>query len=81
MRHTATKARAALVVVLMAMLMSSVAFGEDHGQCYGAYLESGLTEQQMTFDQFHRLYDATLCAPNGDGFEASREGRVLGETR
>ena len=80
MRHTATKARAALVV-LMAMLTSSVAFGEDYGQCRGAYLESGLTEQQMTFDQFHRFYGATLCAPDGDGFEASREGRVLGETR
>jgi len=81
MRYTATKARTALVVVLMAMLTASVAFGEDHGPCHGAYLESGLTEQQMTFDQFHRFYGDTLCAPDGDDVEASREGRVLGKTR
>jgi hypothetical protein len=63
------------------MLMSSVAFGEDHGQCYGAYLESGLTEQQMTFDQFRDFYADTLCARDGYGLRATHEGPVAGVTR
>ena len=72
---------AALVVVLIAMLAANIAFGEDYGPCYGAYLESGLTEQQMTFDQFREFYGDTLCARDGDGFVAAREDRVPGETR
>jgi hypothetical protein len=72
---------AALVVVLMTMLAADVALGEDYNPCYEAYLESGLTKQQMPFDEFHKLYGDTLCAPDGDGLQATREGRVPGETR
>jgi hypothetical protein len=67
---------AALVVVLVALLTGSAAFGEDHGSCYEAYLQRGLTQQQLTFEQFHSLYGDDLCAPDGDGLVASREGRV-----
>jgi hypothetical protein len=71
----------ALVVVLMTILAADVVFGEDYGPCYGAYLESGLTEQQMSFDQFREFYSDTLCARDGGDFAAAREGRVHGETR
>jgi hypothetical protein len=70
------------LVALMTMLAVGVASGEDYGPCYAAYRQSGLTEQQMTFDQFHGFYGDTLCAPDGhDPFQAARQGRVLGETR
>lgn len=72
---------AALVVVLITMLAANVAFGEDYGPCYGAYLESGLTAQQMSFDDFRRFYADTLCTRDGDGLQATREGRVPGATR
>jgi hypothetical protein len=72
---------AALATVLVAMLASGVAFGQDPGPCYEAYLESGLTEQQMTFDHFQRFYGDTLCAPSGNGLVASREGQFSEETR
>ena len=42
--------------------MAHVAFGEDYRPCYGAYLESGLTEQQMSFDEFRESYAATPTA-------------------
>jgi hypothetical protein len=73
--------RGAALVVLMTMLAAGVAFGEYHGPCYGAYLESGLTEQQMDFDRFRRFYADTLCARNSTDLGATHEGRVLGETR
>lgn len=73
--------RWAALVVLMAMLAANVAFGEDPGPCYGAYLESGLTQQQMDFDRFRHFYSDTLCAQDGHGLQATREGRDLGETR
>jgi hypothetical protein len=72
---------AALAVVLMTMLAADVAFGNEYGPCYGAYLESGLTQQQMTFAQFRQFYGDTLCARGGDGSEAKREVLVPGETR
>ena len=57
----------ALAVVLVGVLGASAAFGEARGACYEAYLQSGLTAQQVSFDQFHKLYGDTLCAPVGDG--------------
>jgi hypothetical protein len=72
---------AALVVVLITMLAANLAFGEDPGACYGAYLESGLTEQQMTFDEFRHFYSDTLCATGGDGLAAMHADRVSGATR
>jgi hypothetical protein len=55
-------------------------FGEDHGTCYEAYLQNGPT-QQLTFDEFHRLYGDTVCAPSGDGLVASHEGQFSEQTR
>jgi hypothetical protein len=72
---------AALAVVLVSLLTGSAAFGEDHGTCYEAYLQSGLTQQQLTFDEFHRLYGDTVCAPSGDGLVASHEGQFSEQTR
>ena len=62
---------AALAVFLAALLAADVALGKDPGPCYGAYLESGLTQQQMTFDDFRYLYADTLCAT--DNLLARRE--------
>jgi hypothetical protein len=69
------------LVALMMMLAAGVAFGEDYGPCYDAYRSSGLTAQQMTFDQFRQFYGDALCANDVHDFEATREGQVLGETR
>ena len=71
----------ALTVVLVALLTGSAVFGEDHESCYEAYLQSGLTQQQLTFDEFHSLYADTLCAPDGGGLVASHEGRLSEGTR
>jgi len=71
----------ALAVVLVALFTGSAALGEDHGSCYEAYLQLGLTQQHLTFDQFHRLYADTLCAPDGDGLVASHEGPLSEGTR
>ena len=60
---------AALAVVVIGTLVSSIAFGQDPGSCREAYLQSGLTEQQLSFDQFRHSYSDTLCAP--DGFQAA----------
>ena len=72
---------AASVVVLAALLTGSAAFGEDHGSCYEAYLQRGLTQQQLTFEEFHSLYADALCAPDGDGLVASHEGHLPGQAR
>ena len=67
------------LVALMTMLAVGVAFGEDYGPCYGAYRQSGLTEQQMTFDQFRRFYGDTLCAREGELSGATAQQQVLQE--
>ena len=72
---------ATLAVVLVTMLAADVAFGADYRPCYQSYRESGLTQQQMTFDQFRHFYSDTLCARDGGGFAAAREVRVSEETR
>jgi hypothetical protein len=48
------------------MLAASIAFGEDYGPCYEAYRTSGLTEQQMSFDEFRAIYSDTICARSAD---------------
>jgi hypothetical protein len=75
------KKAAALAAVLTGMLATSAALGQDPGPCYRAYLESGLTEQQMTFDHFHRFYSDTLCATDDDSLTATHGVRVSGGTR
>ena len=71
----------ALAVFLVALLASGLAFGQDTDPCHVAYLQSGLTEQQMTFDDFRHSYADTLCAPDGDSLAATHGGQVSGETR
>jgi hypothetical protein len=80
MKGQAKKA-AALAVVLTGMLVSGAALGQDPGPCHEAYLQSGLSEQQMGFDRFHRLYSDALCATDGHGLAATHADRVPGGTR
>jgi hypothetical protein len=72
---------AALVVFLVTLLVSGVAFGEDPGPCYEAYLQSGLTEQEISFDDFRHSYADSFCATDGGGLQATLEGRGPDETR
>ena len=71
----------ALVVFLVTLLVSGVAFGEDPKPCYEAYLQSGLTRQEISFDDFRDSYADTLCATDGGSLQATLEGRGPGETR
>jgi hypothetical protein len=72
---------AVLATVLVALLTGSATFGEDPEACYETYLQRGLTQQQMTFEEFHSLYADALCAPDGDGLVASNEGHLPGQAR
>jgi hypothetical protein len=60
-RHMA-KVRVAMMVVLIGLSGAGLVFGQDSDPCYEAYLESGLTAQQMTFDEFRGVYGETVCA-------------------
>ena len=72
----------ALATVLVALLTGSAAFGEYRGVCYEAYLQRGLTQQQLTFEEIHSFYaDTPLCTPEGGGLVASQEGRLPEQTR
>jgi hypothetical protein len=62
-------------------LVRGVGEPQEPDPCYGAYLESGLSEQQLTFDDFRHSYSDTLCATEeGDGVVATRYSGVSGET-
>ncbi len=52
-------------LVLTGLVASSI-YGEEHTPCEQAYLESGLTQQQMSYDEFRKLYADSLCAPGGE---------------
>lgn len=69
------------MVVLIGMLGAGLALGQDSDPCYEAYLESGLTAQQMTFDEFRGFYADTLCANGGNGPVAATGNQVPGETK
>ena len=73
MKNGQIKKAAALAVVLTGMLVSGAALGQGPGACQEAYLESGLTAQQMAFEEFRDSYSDTLCAPEGYGLQAMRE--------
>jgi hypothetical protein len=74
-----TKKAAALTVVLIGMLASGTTLGHDPGPCHEAYLQSGLSEQQMSFEDFRHSYSDTLCAR--DDLAATHGGRVPEEAR
>jgi hypothetical protein len=61
MRHMA-KVRAASIVVLIGLSAAGFLFGQDGDPCYEAYLNSGLSTQQMTYDEFRGAYGETVCA-------------------
>ena len=61
MRHM-VKVRAALVVVLIGLSGAGLVLGQDGDPCYEAYLDSDLSAQQMTFDEFRGAYGETTCA-------------------
>ena len=61
MRHMA-KARAALMVVLIGLSAAGLVYGQDGDPCREAYLESGLSVQQMTYHEFQGAYGETVCA-------------------
>ena len=61
MRHM-VKVRATLMVVLIGLSAAGLVFGQDSNPCYEAYLETVLSAQQMTLDEFRGAYGETLCA-------------------
>jgi hypothetical protein len=50
-----------LGTTLAVMFAGAVAFGETPTPCRESYLMSGLTDQQMSFEEFRRLYRDDLC--------------------
>ena len=75
MGHMATKTRAALAVAFIGMSAASLFFGQDPDPCREAYLNSGLTRQQLAFDDFRHSYSETLCARDGHDLRAAGETR------
>jgi hypothetical protein len=79
-----TRKQVVLAAMLVTMLGSALAFGEDRDPCYEAYRQSGLTHQQMSFEEFRELYGVTVCAPSSDGLVGNAPGaasRSLKESR
>ena len=54
-----------LGAIVAMMLAAAAAFGENWDPCYEAYLASGLSQQQVGFEEFRELYGDGLCAPGG----------------
>lgn len=64
-RRAAPRGRAAILALSVSvMLAAAVAFGGGHDPCREAYLASGLSQQQVTFDEFRGLSGDDVCAPN-----------------
>jgi hypothetical protein len=61
MRHMA-KVRAALMVVFIGLSVAGLVLGQDGNPCREAYLDSGLSAQQMTYHEFRGAYGETVCA-------------------
>ena len=53
-----------LVLGIAVMLAASVAFGRDADPCREVYLASGLSQQQVTFDEFREISGDQTCAPH-----------------
>jgi hypothetical protein len=80
MRHAA-KARAALAMTLVDLSAAGLFIGPDPDPCREAYLQSGLSQQRVGFEEFRRSYSETLCAPDGGGLPATRGDRAPGASR
>jgi hypothetical protein len=61
MRHIA-KMRAALMVVFIGLSVAGLVLGQDGDPCREAYLESGLSAQQISYHEFRGAYVETVCA-------------------
>jgi hypothetical protein len=66
-----------LGALVLTALVAGSTYGEERTPCEQAYLESGLTQQQLSFEEFRELYADSLCAPGGD--LARRSGYRVGE--
>ena len=55
----------ALGATLAVMVMGAVTSGGDLTRCEQAYLASGLSEQQMSFEEFSELFSDDVCATSG----------------
>jgi hypothetical protein len=54
-----------LGATLVTMLAASLVFGENPTPCQEAYRTSGLTPQQMGFEEFRDFYGDSVCATGG----------------
>ena len=54
----------ALGATLAMLLAAATGYGTSTSPCYEAYLMSGLSEQQMSFEEFRASYSDSVC---GDG--------------
>lgn len=80
MKHM-MKERAASAVIIIAMVGAGLALSTDTDPCREAYLESGLSAQQMSFEEFRGFYADTLCATGGDSEVGTTGDRVSDESR
>ncbi len=55
----------ALGATLAVMVVGAVTSGSDLTRCEQAYLASGVSEQQMSFEEFSQLYSDHVCATSG----------------
>jgi hypothetical protein len=76
-----TMSKWATLVVLTGVLLAGAGLGEDHGPCYEAYLQSGLTQKPLSFDRFHDLYGDTFCTPGDEATGAHHEAQALRASR
>jgi hypothetical protein len=60
-----------LGAMLVIMLTASLAFGENPTPCYEAYLTTGLSQQQMSFEEFRKFYSDNACPKNAPGREVA----------
>jgi hypothetical protein len=57
----------ALVVTLAMLLAAATGYRPTTTPCQEAYLMSGLSEQQMSFEEFREFHSGSVCVRGGDG--------------
>ncbi len=57
----------ALGATLAMLLAAAMGYGATTTPCYEAYLMSGLTEHQMSFEEFRGAYSDSVCVTGGHG--------------
>ena len=66
------KVRAALMVVFICLSAAGLVFGQDSDPCREAYLDSGLSVQQMSYEEFQGAYGETVCATDVAGLPENK---------